>query len=486
MRMMWIRAICQTVAMRFSEIRFLLFTTTFSYFTTLQAQSQISFLELTNTSSHKKSNYSLSASVIGLNYFSDSSVDSNFQQQVEMGGQLKAQFSNFTVAGEGLLGTYSEPNSHYQAVPELYISYGDLNGNNLFIGRKKILFSAVDENEHLGLYQSFFSNDFINFKSQGLIGIGGQLSNGYVGLTGGAFSHYIPNQAPQVFIENGKVSSSNRWARRPPPQFSFMDKNREIIYAIRDYSVWDIMNSPGIAFSTFFNPSEMVVIDRPLLKVSYAHLPINDIPLARETYGNIQLVGQVLLSPVVTYHNVQSVDLNIDANNLLQTTLSYIQDQPNNGNPADGETLQHLEPIEVIGIQLKSDLSQILNRRMIASIQYSEIRGGDIKDLQSNGQPGTFNFASRRSRFKKPLTLAASTDFIVANKPLKSEVKWTYDMVEHGSLLSATLGIQAWKQLAMNLGFDLLGVESENPQNQSFLQLNQSNDRVYGGLNYVF
>lgn len=296
----------------------------------------------------------------------------------------------------------------------------------------------------------------------------------------------MPNQAPQVSIENGKIESPNRWAHRPPPQFSYMDKNREIVYAIREYSVWDIMNSPGYVTSLFFSPKDMVTVARPLLRMTYAHLPINDIPLARETYGDINLVGQVLLSPEVTYHEVQSADLNLDINESLQTTVSYIQDQPGNNTAKDGETLQHLEPLYVLGIRVKSDLSKQFHRRVVASIQYSEVQGGDIQDLQTNGQPGTFNFASRRTRFQKPLTLAATTDFSMAEKLFTSELKWTYDFAERGSLLSGLLTVEAWKNFALNFGFDVLGVENNNPSEQNFLQLNQANDRVYGGLNYVF
>jgi hypothetical protein len=42
--------------------------------------------------------------------------------------------------------------------------------------------------------------------------------------------------------------------------------------------------------------------------------------------------------------------------------------------------------------------------------------------------------------------------------------------------------------MSVNLGFDFLGVENElsGDTANNFLSKNQANDRVYGGLQYVF
>lgn len=430
--------------------------------------------------------YDLKTSLLGYNYFSESTSDQKLQQQVEVDGQMKARWSGIDLAAKGIIGTKSLKDSHYFAVPELYASWAGQPGNYLFIGRKLQTFSQLDDSQNLGLFQPYFSNDFLNFKTQGLIGFGGQLANKSFGLTIGAYPIFIPNQAPQVSFLDGKVSSSNRWAYRPPPQFSFFDKNREIIYAIRDYSVNDITSSAGFALSSFWDPKGTYNDQRPLLKVSYAQLPLNDIPLSRETYGNIELVGQVLLTPVVAFHEVQSIDINLDHGKIIQTTFSYIQDQPSNKVAPVDETLQHLEPLHIFGFEIKSNLTQVFKRNLILKMSFAEIQGGEIKDLDSSGEEGIFTFSNRRTLFRRPFGLSLSTDIILGKKPLITEIKWVYDMADRGALLSGQVTYPVWKQAFVNLGFDMLGVENDDSSSQNFIQRNKANDRVYGGLSYVF
>ena len=81
------------------------------------AQTQTSVFDVSGLSSkNEKSNYNLGASLLGINYFSESPADSQFQQQVTVSGRFKLQSGDFQWAGEALLGTRSEANSHYQAI----------------------------------------------------------------------------------------------------------------------------------------------------------------------------------------------------------------------------------------------------------------------------------------------------------------------------------------------------------------------------------
>jgi hypothetical protein len=66
--------------------------------------------------------------------------------------------------------------------------------------------------------------------------------------------------------------------------------------------------------------------------------------------------------------------------------------------------------------------------------------------------------------------------------------KWSYayDWDQQGSLVGAELQLQVSREWLVLAGADLLGVENENLKPNSFLNQYRANDRIFGGLTYVF
>lgn len=453
-----------------------------SSLTAASTKQNTSFEKISNPENQKKIN--LDVSLLGIQYLSVSPADTAFQQkaQVELGYHNTIQ--SFDLAVSALAGSFSLPRSSYVALPEAYIGVSSENHKNYFaLGRKIQNFSFMDRQLNLGLYDPYFSNDFIEYKEQGLVGVHTGLQTSIFGLTAGYYPYYLPNQGPQVYAESGEIRTSNRWAQKPPDQLQFGSQNRAIVYAIRDYDLKDIVSNSGYALSTFLGHSD----DRPWIKASYSRKPISEIPLSRDTYGTaVNFSGQVKLSPVVTYSQTKSLDLNLD-NSLFKTTFSYLEDQPENTVAVDKETLQILEPLKIYGAWFSVDLSNWLGRAVISEVSYSEIYGGKISDLLADGRPSLFTFSTQRTLFKKPLSFKVQTKlFSILNRPLVTSVKWTYDEFYKGSLLSGLVKYQALTKMNLNMGFDLLGVEDETANGDHFLKSNQANSRVYGGLDYAF
>ena len=73
---------------------------------------------------------------------------------------------------------------------------------------------------------------------------------------------------------------------------------------------------------------------------------------------------------------------------------------------------------------------------------------------------------------------------------MKTDLKWLYDQEQKGSILSMLLGVQPVKAFNIQLGVDILGTDADDSTSaqagQEFLQQYQANDRVYGGMQYVF
>lgn len=428
----------------------------------------------------------LKVDISALSYTSESTYDQSQQQKVELELGFKKEGFVFTKV-QGIAGTFSETNSFFAAVPEAFVGVGTSSQEFVAVGRYKKKFNFLDSFYHLGLYNPYVSNDLVDYRDQGLTGLHLQMTNGIIGGFVGWHPYYLPNQGPQVHEQgDGTLASSNRWAARPPTQFRFIDETHPIDYAIRDYSISEIIQNQGAVASIFLGPN----VDRPWLQISYANHPLNEIPLSRETFGTAKdFVGHVQLSPIVTYHEVKSADINLDFKN-FQTTLSYAEDSVKNEKAAQNETLQSLNPLKIYGLFISSDLSLWARRQLTLILAVSEFEGGEISDLTQDGTNSVFTFSNQRTQFKSPTTLGLTTEILfIRSRPLRSQVSWIYDRTFKGSLVSAQFRYEAIPHLNLHLGADVIGVEQEAPAedaSENFLARTQANDRVYGGVQYEF
>lgn len=426
---------------------------------------------------------SIALELKAISYAESSSVDSNSQQQLQVGLNLKKQGSFFTESNL-IIGTFSEQNSVYYALPEAYIGFGNQN-SNIVVGRKKENLSVADSIFNFGLLQSNFSNDNINFIEGGLTGIRGLYVSHGMGLMANFMPIFIPNQIPQTKFEDGKIVSSNRWAPSPPSKFKIGDDQKNINYAVQNYNLMDIISNSGFLLHAFIGQNKT----RPIIMATYAKKPINEIALSRDTYHDISTAeGFVYLTPVVLTHEVQAVDLNLDYEN-INTTFSYIADKPNNVAAKNLDVMQNLSPLNIISFYASIDLAEVLRKKIKVYTALAVITGGEIRDLNSENKESSFSVANSRTLFKKPIRFGLSGEtFFINKKSVEMDFKMTYDQELKGSLLSIQMGYSAAKNLEISLGADLIGTENELPINVqgNFLDQNKANDRFFAGINYVF
>lgn len=419
-----------------------------------------------------------------ISYAEPSNVDNNFQQQAQIALNLKKQGSVFSETNI-IIGTFSEPQSVYYALPEGYIGFGSKD-SNLIIGRKKENLSFADSFFHFGLIQSNFTNDNIDFIEGGLTGLSARYSYGGMGVMADFMPIFIPNQGPQVKAEDGRIVSSNRWASSPPSKFKFGEEHKDINYAIRDYNMTDIISNSGFMLHAFMGQQKST---RPVFAATYAKKPINEVALSRDTYSDISnFEGYVFLTPVVLTHEVMAADLNLDYEN-FNSSLSYLADEPNNKDATGLEVLQNLSPLKIVSLYASLDLSEVLDKKIKVYTAAAAISGGEIRDLNSEKKESVFAVANSRTLFKRPVCLGLKGEmFYVYNEAVESDVSLTYDQELKGSLLSMQFKYSPFKNMGLSIGTDIIGVENELPADVqgNFLDQNKANDRFSAGIDYVF
>jgi hypothetical protein len=381
-----------------------------------------------------------------ISYSSSSPVDDGILQQFQVELDYKRK-GDFSAGANFILGSFSTPQSLYYALPEGYISYGD-KFTSFNFGRKIENLSQADTNFNLGLMQGFTTNDFINFNQNGLVTLSAHYNTASnVGFYVGYSPMFIPNQGPSVKA--------------------------------------DIVFNSGLIANFYVGEKR----ERPIFMATYAQKPINELALMRDTFADISTVqGNVFLTPVVLNHEVYSADLNLDSG-ILKTTFSYITDQPVNKKAPDPETIQTLSAVSVTALYAGLDLTEMLNRKLEIYVMAADISGGEIRDLNSQGQSGSFSFATARTQFKKPIRSGFKGEIAtIYNRALKADLNLTYDQQLKGSLLSTKINYAASNNLSFNLAADIIGVENENVDGtqSNYLEQNQGNDRVSAGVGYAF
>lgn len=387
-----------------------------------------------------------------------------------------------------IFGGYTNNGSVYGALPEAYFQYAIDNEKKSIqqkysLGRKIVDVSQIDQKFNLGLTNSFFTQDYVHYQNQGLVGLHQELSTQNFGFSISALPIYLPNQGPSIKETNGKIIGSNRWVKKPPEKFAFNDNNKEIIYSIQYDQVSKLVFSPGALAQIRLGQTENHIH----LISSYSKRPMNEPVLERETFADLNVVGNVNLVPNVIYDEIVTTDLRYNSNN-IKTSVSYITDRPENKPARDFYSIQNLEGISGYSFNFEYGSQVFKNRDISLGFAVADFQGGEMKDLNYDGSDNIFTFTKQRLQYRKPIQLYVNSDlFLMRNgRFLKTKLNWLYDREQKGSVLTSEFSVQALASLNAKLGVEVLGTEEQLTEDYGFLQQFQSNDRVYGGIEYVF
>ncbi len=440
----------------------------------------------------KKSNHELNVSLNGQAYFESSEEAEAAEQIYQLQHKYLYEKNNQKIQTHFIFGGYTKKQFFYGAVPELYYQViqpdnssknPNLHVNQTYIiGRKIIESSRIDQMFNLGLMNPTLTQDFITYQQQGLTGFHQGIDSKMWGIQLGFLPLYLPNQGPSVKEINGKIEGSNRWVKKPPAQFAFNDSNKEIIYSVKYDEVSKLIFTPGALAQIRIGQ-----MDQQLHLIStFSKRPMNEPILERETFADLDVVGKVNLIPNVIYDDLVTTDLRYQNTN-FKMAASYISDRPENKTARSFYSIQNLQPIHGYSVVAEYKLPAYKTKSILVGFGIAEFSGGEITDINDDGSENIFTFSKNRLQYKKPLQFYVRADvFSVAGRMAQADIKWLYDREQKGTLLSTQIRVPALKALNANLGFDILGTQEQKTEDYGFLQQFQANDRVYGGLEYVF
>lgn len=440
------------------------------------------------TNEKQDSKNELKARIEGQSYLQSSELADASEQVMNFDHKYNFLKNNHKVRTHLIFGGYANNQFVYAAAPEAYYQYTNTDSfagefsQSFSVGRKVLETSQIDRTFNLGLTNSFFTQDFIKFQDQGLVGFHQQTDARSWGFNLSLLPIYLPNQGPAIKESNGKILGSNRWVKKPPSQFAFNDSNKEIVYTVNYDQLSKLVLTPGAHAQVRIGELDNTIH----LVSSYSKRPMNEPVLERETFADLNVIGKVNLIPNAIYNELLTTDLRYQTDN-FKSAISYVSDRPENKVAREFYSIQVLSPITGYSLFLEYTAHIFQNREFLIGAAIAEFKGGEVIDINSDGTENIFTFTKQRLQYKKPIQILVQSDlFEVSGRTLRSRLKWLYDREQKGTVLTSEINFQAMVSLSARVGLDIIGTEEQKTEDIGFIQQFQANDRVYGGLEYVF
>ncbi|WP_374073817.1 transposase [Bdellovibrio bacteriovorus] len=377
---------------------------------------------------------------------------------------------------------FSRGQSHF-VVHEAYLASHGNTAFKTFLGRKKKDWSELDRRWQLGLWQPKFAIDTLRPEEQGLTGLFVDYNTQGWEILGFATPVFIPSMGPDIREESGGLVADSRWYRAPSRDYDFNNRINTISYELDIPDTAKLVGNGGVGFMGRLGNKEQ----GPWIVASAGYLPVNELILKRKNFKDVsEDKVDVTVSPDVSYHSIYSLDVGYSFSN-LKMSLSYLQDEPKEKLPETDWSIQKLMPIKAYSAAFDFSLNNVMTKTLAFQLEYLKVDGGGIEDILANGNPDDFTLFDQRLKFTNALSFRVEGQLAsFFRRPFVTRFKYLYDYDQRGSLLNTEFLYYPSQKWAVVMGGDVLGVQDESYNTSSFLNQYRANDRVYGGMTYVF
>lgn len=390
-------------------------------------------------------------------------------------------------------GAFESREEFYYGIPEAYVE--NFNRTLRFsVGRKKRVWSRLDEQFNFGVWQPQLRWDYLAPQQQGLTGlfIDYNISSN-LRLVFFTSQVNIPDQGPNYKLENGKFSSTNRWFQPPHAAVNLFNgtqfaSDAPLYFRIDKPDGGDLFLQSSFALGLDFDADNGF-----WSHFNVAYKPRNQIHLGIEC-TNCATVGgpspleiTATIHPKIVKHYVATWEAGFDHVD-DRGWISATAELPDRSGFPKGYEEAPLEDVLIAGAAYQHYLGAWLNGKP-SWLQYSYLR------VLETGLKGGSNLLRedqvQSSLDRYPIKNLAAVDWkIRLSQRAGNRVHWTnryqYSIPEQGGWLSSQLD---WNLGNLNwiFGVDVLGSQVSPASDKAGLFTRyRANDRVFGGVTYVF
>lgn len=410
-------------------------------------------------------------------HFKTEGVGRIFRGRLELGGSFATSVEN-------------DSNLY---VPEAFLEWrtakwyeSELDGEprvRVNVGRRLEMWSQLDRNFDLGLWEPLNRYDAIRPVDQGLTGLFLEGAYGQSRLIFFISNIYIPEQGGGFRLQNGRFQSTSPWFTEPTDRLILFSESTQVQYDIRTPSIGSVINHPSGGMIARYGDAA----DGFFAQASYAFKPRNQ--LATPFEGSLNLTdttsfAQVNIEPVVVYHQLMGGEL---AYRRPQwgVAVSALVDAPLARTYGPDLTYPEMQPQTFVSPSVEARLPFAGSSELQVQLSYLDSFGGG----QSLKGPFATDKAvfGPRTPWKKAAMLDART---VVGRGRRTEWslggRWLEELSENGSLLMAEASVDFAKLWQFALMVDVLGTRLPPNENVGTISRFRGNDRVMSELRFVF
>ena len=389
-------------------------------------------------------------------------------------------------------------NEFYFGVPEAFVQARKLTSTlSLTVGRQRRTWSRLDEEFNFGVWQPQLRWDYLSPKQEGLTGIFIDLvADEKFQVTFFTSPIYLPDQGPNFQLNDGKFSSSNRWFMQPTSRVAIFPEagigpDAPLYFQINRPAEEQVIMNSSFGLGVSYQPTK-----ETWLNLNYAYKPQNQIHLGFEcpvnVCGNIggptPLDITVVIHPMVVKHHVLTAETGFDTVD-SKGYLSLTGDFPNSSDfPAGARYMESpLDSMMIAGAAYQHYMFDVLGVPSWMKVAYLKVFNVQSKDKQ--GMVDADQVHSSLDRYAYRDIAALEWKVIARQKTrdrLELRARYSYSVPERGGWLSSSAD---WKfgPFTWSLGLDILGSGVEPSSSSAGLYTRyRANDRVFGGVSYVF
>lgn len=372
---------------------------------------------------------------------------------------------------------------------ELYFgTVPNLQGVQVSLGRKKEIWSHLDEQWKLGIWQPRFRWDFLNPESVGLTGAFVTVDRPGFKFVGLVSPIMIPERGMPVEYQNGAFHSKSPWAQAPPSETTLFDTQTPISYSVDVPPISRMILHPGAAVLARVGEQEgwwgsAALAYKPMNQLIASLSPMVDI-----SNLNSVAVADVAIYPQVVYHELASAEVGYSTG-VVDSCFSAMVEHPIRNSPPSPWLNQELTDALTMGPSLGLHLSPFGKNSTLMTLGYLAEWGGDAPDSGFFGNTGSRSFEARYP-YQQAFMAGGKTNFSGAiGSRITASAQFLYDLGHQGTILSTDFKYQSSRNWAMFVGADILGSDrpdSDLKQGVDFISQHRANDRVEGGVTYAF
>lgn len=375
---------------------------------------------------------------------------------------------------------------NYFLVPEAYVTTTPVVDakTRYTLGRRILPWSDLDESWRLGVWQPRFRWNYLEPETQGLTGLFAAHKTEMFEIVAFATPLYLPDQGPSFKLKDGAFSSPSQYFTAPASKAALFSQGTRVHYDIDRPAIAKIVMQPATAMMVRYGHEKGT-----WTRLAYAYKPMNQLLIGVDGYLDLNSYdAMVTAHPRVVYHHVTAWEGGYRGEAVGAWGGLTREWTMSDTTPASW-TSQQTSPATLAGAGVGVDAFRWSSEPTRLGASVLKRTGGDENDGGPFANP-SLSFFESRYPFHDAVSFDVKTPFPgELGRSLGVSTKVLYELNSRSSALVLRMKYQTARAWTLSLGGEILSAPPEAPTQgfgSDLISRYKANDRVYGGVSYVF